>query len=373
MINPIVARSGLALIGSVGGRLEPQLERAGGKLIRLHPPQILEFRNLPNLEILIASCDEFLPQVIHVHGIDQVQLGAALAAKTRLPLIVSCNKLPDRGSLSGYLKLRALSKAQRVISASAWFGDQIRKQMPKLTDRTITIAHGINIEAFDETAVTTARTISLAEVWGVIEDPRPIILVPVHADESSWPDHIFAIVNQTLHQVDGRLDAQFVLVGEDHGTGRTDRLEQKLLTSGLASHVRIVGHCADPEAALKLSSLVLKFSGKASSVCYTALQAQAMGRPVILGRSGAAAETIEDGVTGWLMSPDAPEHVAGIILSALAMDESARAHLALAARARVVSGNSTTVMTRQVLALYEDLARTGGGTIRQTIPLTSPP
>lgn len=353
-VAPVVASGRSVVVASVGGRLEPQLERAGGTLARLHAARPPIFGRDRNIDALVSVCRENSLNLLHSHGLDNAVLGAAVSAATGLPLVASCNELPAKPAFGTNAHIRALSKTHRIVAASGYLAGEIARLVPRLAGRIRVVPHGINIEAFDEAAVTTARTISLAGAWGVIEDPRPIILVPARLGDDRWIGRICEVVEATVRQRANGFDAQFVLVGEDGGTGRAARLEGKFLASGLSPHVRLVGHCADPEAALKLASIVLELFGEPCGVCFAALQAQAMGRPVVLGNSGAAPEAIEDGTTGWLVEQENVTQIAQKILAALDLDESARAHLALAARARIVSKNSTKTMNRGIVSLYEE-------------------
>ena len=81
-----------------------------------------------------------------------------------------------------------------------------------------------------------------------------------------------------------------------------------------------------------------------------------MGRPVIAPAHGAAAEVVEHGVSGWLTPPGDSAALAAALEAALDMDESQRAHLGLAGRARVRARFTLEAMLGRTLAIYEELA-----------------
>ena len=84
---------------------------------------------------------------------------------------------------------------------------------------------------------------------------------------------------------------------------------------------------------------------------------QAMGRPIIATAHGGALETVEDGKSGWLYPVGDAEALAKAADAALSMDNSAREHMGLAGRARVVSRFSLSVMGRDTLEIYRRVAK----------------
>jgi glycosyltransferase involved in cell wall biosynthesis len=68
-----------------------------------------------------------------------------------------------------------------------------------------------------------------------------------------------------------------------------------------------------------------------------ALEAMAMGRPVILSDIGGAREMIDDGVEGYVVSPTELEARLPALIAALYADPRKRLQMGRAARARVVS------------------------------------
>ena len=139
------------------------------------------------------------------------------------------------------------------------------------------------------------------------------------------------------------------------GSGFGTTLEQAVRNAGLAGSVRMVGHCADMEAAYKLSAVVVSASREPEAFGRVAVEAQAMGRPVIATAHGGSLETVEHGATGWLYPPGDVPALADAIRAALALDESARAHMGLAARARIRSRFTIEQMQRATLDVYESL------------------
>ncbi len=67
----------------------------------------------------------------------------------------------------------------------------------------------------------------------------------------------------------------------------------------------MVGHCDDMPAALLLADVVVSSSSsEAEAFGRVAVEAQAMGKPVIATAHGGSLETVVDGRTGWLVPPN---------------------------------------------------------------------
>ncbi|MEK9718519.1 MAG: glycosyltransferase, partial [Candidatus Puniceispirillum sp.] len=86
-----------------------------------------------------------------------------------------------------------------------------------------------------------------------------------------------------------------------------------------------------------------------------ALEAQAMGRPVIAFNHGGAAESIRHGETGWLVTPGDVDGLATAIEAALSMTKRQRQTMAAVARQHIETSFSTETMCRQTLKIYRKL------------------
>ena len=78
--------------------------------------------------------------------------------------------------------------------------------------------------------------------------------------------------------------------------------------------------------------VVVPSNGAAEPLARLAVQAQAMGKPLILTDVGGPGETPMQAATGWLVGPDDPAALADALELALAMPDEVRARLAARAR-----------------------------------------
>jgi len=80
-----------------------------------------------------------------------------------------------------------------------------------------------------------------------------------------------------------------------------------------------------------------------------------MGRVVIASAHGGAAETIEDGRTGFLVPPGEAEALAAAIARVLDLGPEGRAALGQAARKAVLARYTTRALQAATLAVYREL------------------
>jgi len=85
-----------------------------------------------------------------------------------------------------------------------------------------------------------------------------------------------------------------------------------------------------------------------------ALEAMAAGLPVIASRVGGLCEMVQDGETGWLVSPGAPEDLAAKTRE-LIFDTNKRNQMGVAGRQRVTECFSESEMIAKTFSLYEKL------------------
>ena len=91
-----------------------------------------------------------------------------------------------------------------------------------------------------------------------------------------------------------------------------------------------------------------------------AVEAQAMGRPVIATDHGAARETVLPGATGWLVPPGDVGALSTALNEALALDTEAREEMADRAIQHVRTKYTRTLMCARTINLYNQLlAETG--------------
>ena len=151
-------------------------------------------------------------------------------------------------------------------------------------------------------------------------------------------------------------DVICLMVGVGSGReGLYRELEKKIQELGLAAKVVLIDVCTDMAAAYRLADVVVSASIEPEGFGRVAVEGQAMGVPVVATGHGGAVETVDPGVTGWLVPPDDATALAEGIKSALALGTDARARLSALARARVAEHFTKPRMCADTLAVYREL------------------
>jgi glycosyltransferase involved in cell wall biosynthesis len=168
-----------------------------------------------------------------------------------------------------------------------------------------------------------------------------------------WKGH--GVLIEALAMMQHR-DAVCVFVGGDTGK---QRYKEELLAlaerRGVATRVRLVGHCDDMPAALALSDVVVNASTDPEGFGRVVIEAQAMARPVIATDHGGAAETVEHEVTGVLVPPGDAAELAIALDAVLGLDEARREELGQRARAAVMERYTVAAMQAATIDVYREV------------------
>ncbi len=154
-----------------------------------------------------------------------------------------------------------------------------------------------------------------------------------------------------------------IIVGSDQGRDSYARqLESDIVRLGVEDIVHMVGHCRDMAAAYMLADVVVSASLQPEAFGRVAVEAQAMGRPVIATDHGGARETVVPGETGWLVPPGDPDALATALGEALTMTTQRRESMARSAIGHVNLNFSRTRMCAATLQVYDEVLNLAAAT-----------
>ena len=350
-IAAAIARGGaLALVASAGGLLAPAVERAGGRNVVLpldtrNPWRI--WRNAARLARLIQA-----EQVDIVHARSRAPAWSAwlAARRTGAHFVTTWH-----GAYNEDLALKrrynaVMARGERVIAISHYIARLIQARHGVGPERVRVIPRGVDPVVYDPDSVSVDRISRLARAWRL---PDGAVTVVLPARLTRWKGQ--AVLIEALARMRTE-DVCAVLVGADQGrhhyARELARLSAKL---GLAERVRMVGHCDDMPAAMRLSDVVVNASIEPEAFGRVVIEAQSMARLVIATDHGGAVETMEHGVTGWRVPPGDPDALAAALDAVLAMDSEERAALGRQARASVASRYTVAAMQQATLDVYREL------------------
>jgi glycosyltransferase involved in cell wall biosynthesis len=147
-----------------------------------------------------------------------------------------------------------------------------------------------------------------------------------------------------------------VLVGSYAGREAYRRELESLAGSlGVTPRLRLVGDCKDMPAAYMLADIVVSASTDPEAFGRVAVEASAMGRPVVATDHGGARETVQHQQTGFLVPPGDPIALAHAIEQVLQLLPAERVALGTRGRAFAEQNFSKARMCAATLGVYAEL------------------
>lgn len=356
----LVASGARALVACEGGRLVSELQARGGLWI----PFPAKTKNPLRMALNVGKLSKLIARerVDLVHARSRAPAWVALGAAKRasVPLVTTYH-----GAYAGKSALKVqynsvMARGDAVIANSLFTRDRILTAHPFAKDRIVVIHRGADLRAFQPDRVAPSRVQGLRQEWGVEPGDRIVLLA---ARLTAWKGQRVLIDAAKLLKDRGFNDVRYILAGDEQGrTGYARELDERIAAAGLEGMVRRVGHCADMPAAFLAAAAVCVPSVEPEAFGRSAVEAQAMGAPVVVTDIGAAPETVlappeagENERTGWRIPPNDAAALANALTQTLALGASQRDALASRARRHVESHFSVETMCARTLSVYAGL------------------
>lgn len=246
----------------------------------------------------------------HVHGLDfNIFFVAQRQRRAPLPLVMTAHGTLDDPVPMASIALAMLEAADAVTAVSHGVSDSITSAVPVLADRVSVIPNAVAAPAE-------------ASPWPA---DGPLFCAGRLQHQKGFDVAIEALARLSSIRPDLTLRIA--------GDGDTEDLRRHAARLGVGDRVHLLGALADAgvRAELQRASVVLVPSRSTEGFSLVALEAAQAARPVVASRIGGLAETVEDGVTGVLVTPGDPAELAGAVATFL--DDPVRA-AAVGARGR---------------------------------------
>ena len=349
-----------ALVASEGGRLVADLQASGGIFVPFPARTKNPFRMLSNVGRLARLIERERVDLVHARSRAPAWVALAASGRTGRPFVTTYHGDYSSGSPAKRIYNSVMARGDRVIANSHYTSGRILDAYPQAGPRVVVIARGTDLRKFSRNAVDAARVAKVRAQWGVTSDER-VVLLPGRLTD--WKGQKILIDAAKILRDRGVTGVKYVLAGDPQGRkGYANALEARIKAHDLADCVVLVGHCSDMPAAIVASSAVTSPSTEPEAFGRVAVEAQAMGAPVVVSDLGGARETVVSPPecaaserTGWRVPPGDAGALADSIAEALAMGASARASLAKRARTYVEEHFTLDGMARATLETYADL------------------
>jgi glycosyltransferase involved in cell wall biosynthesis len=326
-----------AIVAGDGGPLVGELRAFGGEWIPMpnesYNPLTVR-RNARTLAQMIAS-----ERVDIVHALTAGAAWSALSATARMPVwtVTSFGDRLEEPYWLGRKYQSTLARGDRVIAPSSFIAHAMIERYRIRPERISVIPRRIDTQTFSPAAVHPDRVAAMRRAWGVLPNFR-IVLVPGRL--APWNGQIGVVDAARLLVGNGRRNTVFVFAGDD----RIEPDYRKAILARARAHnidtlFRLVGHCGDMPAAFAAADVVAFAALKPPLTGHTVVEAQAMGRPVVVNAVGVLPENVlapprmaEELRTGWVVRPGHAGELARGIATALSVDR--KTYDAMGARAR---------------------------------------
>jgi glycosyltransferase involved in cell wall biosynthesis len=345
----IAQAGGAALVASAGGRLAIAIERAGGHNIPLPLNTRNPWRISRNAGLLAEMIRRERVDIVHARSRAPAWSAWFAARRTEAHFVTTYHgvygeDLPFKRQYNA-----VMARGEIVIAASHFVAELIRARHGTSASRIRIIPRGVETAAFDPDAVDAERIALLARAWR-LPDGAPTIMLPGRLTRWKGQTVLIEALARMRHR-----DAVAVLVGEKQRRRYEAEIVALATRLGVASRLRLAGHCDDMPAALMLSDVVVNASIAPEAFGRVVIEAQAMARPTIAAGHGGAAETVEHGVTGWRVPPGNAEALAAALDHALSLPVEQRGALGARARAAVVAHYTVEAMQAATIQVYRDV------------------
>jgi glycosyltransferase involved in cell wall biosynthesis len=358
----ILARAGhRVILVSRPGRLVADATAAGAEFIPLNMGGNNPVAIVRNAFALMRIARERKCDLIHAHG-RAAAWSAFLAARlTGIPFVTTWYKGFRDQNVFKHLYNGVMARGDRVIAVSEQLAQLINDRYGTPWERIKVLPSSIDFEGFDPSRMTRERVETLRRGWGVKPETKVILVVGRILRRKGH--HVMVRAAQRLKDM-GFKDFLCVFVGEDRGnTHYTGELWDLVLTTRTMDVVRMAAPVADMPAAYAAAAVVVSAAVQPEGLQRSIIEAQAMGRPVIVSDLGAgpdvvlSAPAVPDGrVTGLRCPAGDDAALAEALVRLFSMPEPTRRAIGARGQGWVCSHFDQALVTEQTLRLYAEIA-----------------
>jgi len=347
------------LVASRGGRMVSELQTKGGVWLPFPAATKNPFAMAANSVRLARIIRDEGVDIVHARSRAPAWVAYYAARQTGVRFVTTYHSAYGGASAIKLTYNAIMASGDAVIANSAYSALRIAELHPDSAGRVVVIPRGADLRAFSPAAVDPIRVHRLRAEWGV-EPHHRVVLLPARL--SARKGHAILIEAARRLVAEGMTDLRFILAGDPHSEAFGQHIESLIARAGLSGMMRAAGHCADMPAAYLAAAVTVVPATEPEAFGRVAVEAQAMGAPVIVSDIGAAAEIVlappgtpRQEATGWRVPAGDPGALAAAIHEAMEMKATARDDLTLRARENVRRRFSIEHMRQATLEVYKRL------------------
>ena len=342
-----------AIVASAGGPMAHELARLGAVHLTLPVDAKNPFTLWLNAGRLAAAIRAHGIDIVHARSRAPAWSALSAARRTGRHFVTTFHNVYGAGNALRRRYNAVMGKGERVIAISRFVGEAATGIYGVDPAVLRIIPRGVDLARFDPERVSAERIVQLARDWR-LPDGAPVIMLPGRLTE--WKGQLDLLEAVAML---GRHDLRCLLIGSGSESYRA-RIENRVKQLGLGAMVQIVENCTDMPAAYMLADVVVSASNRPEGFGRVAIEAQAMGRPLVATAHGGSLETVQHGENGFLVEPSSPVALAEALRLTLALAPQDRQALAARAMAHARTHFTTSTMCARTLAVYEEVLSSAG-------------
>jgi glycosyltransferase involved in cell wall biosynthesis len=356
MAEAISRAGGLALIASAGGRLEPDLKASGGELIRLPVNSKNPFTALHNAWQFMRVIKARKVTIVHARS-RAPAWSAWLAAKlTNTPFVTTFHGIYNARSPLKRFYNSVMARGDIVIANSEYTREHILEFYENADPaKLIAIPRGVDLVVFDRDKINAGDIAALRAQWNIAPN-QTVVIAPARL--TRWKGQLVLI--EALGMIEKRKPGAVKLIIAGDAQGRVayvNEMKAAIEKYGLRDAVVIAGHLRQMPEALAASDFAVFPVIEAEAFGRGAVEAQAMGVPVIATNLGGYTETVVEGETGFLVPANVALPLAGAIERMIDAGAEKRAEMGRKGQARARTLYSKQALQTATMAAYQRVLR----------------
>ena len=213
----ITREGGRAIVATAGGKLLPRITKAGGEVIAMNVDTKNPLNIWQNARLFARLIRDLGIDIVHARSRAPAWSAYWATQRTGTHFITTYHGTYNEDFPFKRRYNAVMAKGQPVIAVSNFIRNLIIERHNLSAGKIVTIPRGADINVFSEETVGNERAVKLADRWGLLDDPRPVIMLPARL--TRWKgaeDMIDAAVR--LRSMRGN-DFLILLVGEDSSRG----------------------------------------------------------------------------------------------------------------------------------------------------------
>lgn len=339
-----------SLVASNGGYMAAEISRSGAEHFTLPLKSKNPFTMWQNSKRLEEIIRREKVDIVHARSRAPAWSAWLAAKRTGCHFITTFHGLYSTQNRLKRKYNAVMTKGEKVIAISNFIKEHLQETYGVEEERIEVIHRGVDFQHFTCQNMNPERKIKFTKVCSLPDD-LPIIMLPGRI--TRWKGQKFLL--ESLKLLPHR-NFFCIFVGSDAGHPRYLReLKATIRDLGLEENCRLVGNMLDMPALYMLSSIVISASVKPEAFGRVAVEAMAMGRPLIATDIGASRETVIDGETGWLVAPGDTVAMARKIDEILAMSNEELQVIGQKAMEHVRQNFSSEQMYEKTIDLYRGI------------------